>query len=254
MATNTHLFHGSRLKIQWANQHIDYLESVFASYLQTDFCKLRIDTDPRDGNQALALASIKHLPVNVPLSLGDIVHNLRSSLDYVTSQLIGTDNDRISFPMTKERDKLAESGAMRKVREFSPDLADFILDKIAAYDTGHPSIWSVGRLNNIDKHKLLVPVINVQSISGIDAINERNNIRMTDCTFSVSQGGVCRAISLPPPVKITRYGKPTAKITFGKGQPLEGQMIIPALRDMSKITLQTVEAVEAFWLGQKPKG
>jgi hypothetical protein len=246
MAADQKQFSGSRLKIQRANRHISDLATIFNAFLQSDFCQLRVEKDPNGRNEVLKLVSVASLPADVPLIMGDAVHNLRSALDYVTRQLFGADNERVTFPLVKKREDLENSSAMGLVKKVFPDLAKFIIAKIETHDTGHPSIWAAGRLDNIDKHKLLIPIVSVQAIHDISFINEESNIRGTGNSFTVSEGRVLNAISMPPPVKITGYGKPTAQILFAEGQPLEGQPVIPCLVQISQRVSQTVEALEAF--------
>lgn len=54
-----------------------------------------------------------------------------------------------------------------KIKLASPDASDVILNRIKPYKAENPFIWSLNRLSNTDKHRLLIPTINQAYFSGI---------------------------------------------------------------------------------------
>jgi hypothetical protein len=244
-------FVGSRLKVQWANRHIKELNSIVNGLVKADLCRLHIETNPNTGQNVLVVDSTAEFPPTIALTIGDIVHNLRSSLDYVTSYVVGKDNDRITFPMHEKRDCLATTAAYRTIQETLPDLADFILNTIQPYKGGDFKTWEVSRLNNVDKHKLLVPALILQGLSGVCAEDDRNH-RVIGGELLVGPGGQLRAVGLPGKMKITSYGEPIAQVTFPQGGPFQDQAIVPTLAQCAQLTLKAIEALESFCFGNVP--
>jgi hypothetical protein len=242
-------FAGSRLKIKRSQRHIDEVNSMFAAFLNTDFCKLHIEVDPDTGNNTLKLDSIAKLPPEIALAVGDAIHNLRTAMDHVAFHALGDDADWISFPMGKKSDDFIATRQYRGIKEALPDFADLIADVIKPYEGGDYRLWEIGALDNLDKHRLMLPVVSIQALTGINAKDENNNT-FTNLTFAIGEGGVLRAIQTASKMTITSYGKPTANIFFGKGTAAEGKAVIPSLTEFSSFTLKAVEALEAVYFGK----
>jgi hypothetical protein len=92
-------FHHARLKVHWSHRHIQNLNAVVTEHFRRDAPKLRVETASDTGNQAIKLDGTNRFPMDVPLLLGDALHNLRTSLDYVASAIVGHGDHRASFPM-----------------------------------------------------------------------------------------------------------------------------------------------------------
>ncbi len=227
---------------------------MFSEFIKSDFCSLRVDQDPQTGQALIYVASTSSPPPEMALVIGDAVHNLRAALDHVIVQILGKRGDRESFPVAKERDNPGAHSTYRTIKETLPDLAALILQKIEIHDTGNPSIWAVSKIDNFDKHNLLVPVVSIQRVSGFSLKNEGRNIVMENCSATVGDGGRINIAQVPGPIEITNKGQVAAQILFGEGQPLAGQPIIESLVKMAEITAQAVNTLEAFWFGQTPKG
>jgi hypothetical protein len=241
-------FESARLKVQRAYLHIQELERVFATFLQSNFCKISVEQEPETGQQLLKVASIASLPAETPLIIGDAFHNLRTALDHVMAEIL-KGSDGVYFPVGKERQNFEAHSTYRTIKKALPDLAAMLLDDIMPYDTGKPSIWAASRFGNIDKHNLLIATTTVKSLTGVSL--EHQNLCMTNSNFIFDQGGVVRVASMPPgPVKITNHGNAAAQILFNKGRPLEGQPVIESLTKMAQLTLQTIEALELFWFAK----
>jgi hypothetical protein len=168
-------FESARLKVKRACRHIQDLQTVFATFLNSDFCKITIEQEPDTGQQFLKVVSIASLPPETPLIIGDTVHNLRTALDHSIVEILKGRNG-VQFPIGKERHNLESHTTYQAIKKTLPDLANFFLNDIMPYDTGHPSIWAVAKLDNIDKHNLLIAITTVQKLSGVSL--EHQNMRM----------------------------------------------------------------------------
>jgi hypothetical protein len=245
-------FSGARLKVQRANRHVNEVNSLFSEFLTTDFCKLHIQIDPETGQNLLKLDSIATLPSEIALCVGDAIHNLRVAMDHIAFHLLGSDAEWISFPSGKKRDDLIATRQFRAIKEALPDLANFIADVIQPYDGGDHKFWEVGALDNLDKHRLIVPIASIQAITDIRAEDENRNTFDIKAAF-VGEGGVLNMISTGAKMKITSYGKPTANIFFSEGSPAQGKPVIPTLVEYIQLSAKAIEALEAFHFGKMPE-
>jgi hypothetical protein len=101
-------FHQARLKHVWANHHVNQLHALWQGFLESDFCQLSVEPDP-EGGECIRVASLKTLPAELVLRLGDAVHNLRCALDYTISEILGWKDTRVTFPMHETREELIAS-------------------------------------------------------------------------------------------------------------------------------------------------
>lgn len=244
-------FAESRLKINRAYRHIQEIESIFQGFLQTDFCQIGVEEDINAGGYVLKIKSVSSIPPGISLCIGDAVHNLRSSFDYVTTRIIGINDNRITFPVATKREDLVSARSFRTVQEAAPEFAIHILDGIKPYQGGDFLIWELTQLDNFDKHKLLVPTLSIHRISGICAEDENNN-RLIDGTATVSAGGHINLIGTESRMKITSHGKPAAAILFPKGALFENQPVVPTLMQLLHFAAKAIESLEAFCFGNVP--
>jgi hypothetical protein len=155
-------FEGSHLKIKRANQHIDDLETIFSQFLRTDFYALGAKAKPQIGYVAYYVTRVDPLPEDVPLILGDAVHNLRTALDHFMWELVGTlcpsaASRHTEFPITKTSQQYNSAFGKREITEMREDIAEF-LREIQPYRTTDDTLWDLHQLDIDDKHKLIIPV------------------------------------------------------------------------------------------------
>ncbi len=102
---------------------------------------------------------------------GDIVHNLRSALDHLAWQLVLLDNGRptedTSFPL---HESATNSNGNPRVLTIAPGIRDTAImsaveamqpytEALYGHDPRTDSLSIIRRLNNIDKHRLLLTVV-----------------------------------------------------------------------------------------------
>lgn len=127
-----------------------------------------------------------------------------------------------------------------------PDLAAHILATMQIHDTGGPCLWAICKLDNDDKHNLLIPVVTVLELVGFSHTNDQgfvmeNNRAIVDGTRRVRLWRPVKG-----PIRITNKGHAAALITLGPGHPLQGRPVIESLIAMAELTTQAVDALEAF--------
>lgn len=238
------IYSGPMLKIKRAYCHIHELESRVQDYIKTDFYSISINEDPKTGNQSLKFAVPEPVPEYFSLCIGDAIHNLRSALDILICSIVrcaGGDITKCEFPFSYDKEKLIkimEKGEINKVR---PDLIPFILDTIKPYKIGNLDIWNLNLLDNIDKHRLIIPVISVTQLSGISAKDDNDNI-LTDLTASINNIGTINIINTTAKLHIISYGQRDITLIFDKGLPFESEPVIPKLHILADKTTSIIDS------------
>jgi hypothetical protein len=247
------IFDGALRKIERADQHIANLSGVLNAFLQTDFHEFSGKTDSTTGRHFLECIC-EPTPAEVPLILGDALHNLRTSLDFVATAITRAANEPISyskFPFRKTREELvaAINGGLRRVAPAS--VISVIIDEIKPYRGGNDALYALHDMDVMDKHLLIVPTVSVATITGVTL--SFGALKMYDCLVGIEAGGKFRmAAGLPggdcPQLNVENKGKPSCSVVFlDRSMPFHMQPVIPVLHQLSQLASDAVRAmVDAY--------
>lgn len=249
--THQALFSGSSRKIERANQHIQELNSSLTTFLKTDFYSLHVNSN--DAGQDVLTLDSKPLPCDIPLVIGDAIHNLRAALDLMACEIVmkagGTCTRYTNFPVRETRQELVGALNGGEIKVAGQDICDLILDVIKPYKGGNEPLWSLHQLDIIDKHRLLIPIVSVTQLSGVCAHTE-NNVRFENIGLLVGEGGRLNVIATSAKLHITNYGQPTFGVFFRQGEPFENQPLVPTLHQLAQIVTGVVQAIEKAYLAR----
>lgn len=150
-------------KIERAESHILDLQRGVHSFLESHPYRVGIKRNPQTLQLIYYLVDVRPTPEVFSLMAGDAIQNLMSALDHLAYQLICTDTGdrppspgRIYFPIADTRDKY-ESTKRGKIQGASAETIGAI-DALKPYKGGNDLLWMLQRLNNVDKHRLLITV------------------------------------------------------------------------------------------------
>lgn len=225
-----------RVKIERARKH---LRDLAADLLDAKNVKVPVVIgEPGGFRQGVPenLKVLPRLPFDVIATAGDIVHNLRSSLDHLAHQLVivGSGKEpsrRIEFPIAKDFDTY-ESEKTRKVEGMRP-IAIKAIDNVKPYKGGNEPLWRIHELDNIDKHRTLFSVAHDYLFFG--EWFEGDYWFKTDAPNFT---GVFDAqVEMDVQLEIDK--------AVGQSQPVKGNSLLPSLHEM-------VDRVEELVLYFKP--
>lgn len=153
---------GVRAKIERANKHVCDLKDVLRAFRCSYPYRMCSERDAKTGEQIHRVSSMEPIPVVIPLIVGDAIHCLRSSLDHLACQLVqvGTGNTSTSvyFPIVQNSTEY-EKAIQGKVTGAREDAKEAIR-LVQAYKGGKGhQLWVLNRLDNTDKHRLLLTVV-----------------------------------------------------------------------------------------------
>lgn len=155
------------LKVERAKQHIMDLKERVCIYRESK--PYGIGTKPHEiaeiKHTTLYIASIRPIPNDFPLIIGDAVHNLRSSLDHLAWQLVsaggGAPDKHTYFPICygpQGSQQYASAIGSGEIKMMRPG-AEKLIGAIQPYKTGDDTLWRINELDRIDKHRLVLTVI-----------------------------------------------------------------------------------------------
>jgi hypothetical protein len=149
-------------KINHAKQLKTELQKELDSFFVVHPYKFDTKLDPQSKRLIYFVTKADKVPEEISLITGDIIQNLRSSLDHLAYKLFivgtgnGTEGSHIYFPIADDLDQY-ERGKVRKTEGLDQRAKDLI-DAVKPYREGNEILWKIHKLNNIDKHRLLVTV------------------------------------------------------------------------------------------------
>lgn len=151
-----------RVKIGRASRHITELKSEVESFLGTRPYEVATKRNSQTHQLIYYLASVADVPSNISATAGDALQCLRTALDYLAYQLVlvgtGTSGpfDHVYFPIA---DSAAIYDATKGARTKGMRAAAVgAIDATHPYKGGNDVLWHIHKLNNVDKHRLLITV------------------------------------------------------------------------------------------------
>jgi hypothetical protein len=246
------MFESSRLKIKRANQHVLDFQGVLNIFLKTNFYTFGIEHKADTGQDILQFKMTREAPEDLPLILGDAIHNLRAALDLAYVELItrvGKEPSKwTTLRVYENRQKLVDT-LSQGILQGAPDVVAMLADTIKAYEGGDSLLTALDCLDISDKHVLLVPVFTAVALVGFDAevtMPGGGGMSMNNCTVNVGQGGVLNmaAFGAGATFKLKGQGKPAIAVLFGKDTALEAKPVIPTLTQFSQLVGNTIQTFE----------
>ena len=243
------IFYDPMLRVQRAKHHINDLVYAINSFVETDFYKVGIQFDSKVRSYFFGIEITDTLPNDLPTIIGDAVYNIRSSLDILICDVARANGKEISdlyFPFERDRKNFICSAKYRLIQKTLPNVARLLLDTVKPYKTGNFRLWGINKLSNIDKHQLLMPVIESYIIPFKYTENGKeistgkwevgpmgSRMHLTDTTITEIKN-----------FNYERNGKPIIKIVFDKGTPFESKPVIETLDEMIELVSGIINLFE----------
>lgn len=222
-------FTDAKLKVKRAKYHLESFNFCMSDWVKNDPSFISIKKDIDAGCNVLKFDITKSVPEDIALIAGDIVHNLRSALDYIAVEIVRKSGKGISdvhFPFHETFDGLITMLGDGKLCRASPEAAAIIIEEIKPYPDGNRFIWSLNRLSNTDKHRLLVPTllrVNFPEVS----IKDSSKVEPVIANFIIESNDAIESAIIGSDslnLEINSYGTPSYDIFFDerhvKGVPM----------------------------------
>jgi hypothetical protein len=246
--TQRPLFISPWLKVERAHRHIHEFHSVLKGFLQTDFYRAGVERDAKTGRYVFKCSMVNRLPADLPLSMGDAVHNMRSALDHLAMAIIRRANVSAKkdayFPFDETRDGLVARLDNGPIKKACPGIEEIILDEIQPYRAGKTPLWEMNRLDNIDKHNLLIPAVYATQLM-VERLKVQNGV-MRHCLLRLEPGGVINLFGSNQEFEVEGEIHPSFDVIFPKAAPFEEQPVLPTLIQVVESVSEAIHIVEDF--------
>lgn len=168
---------GVLVRIERAKQHLADFDARTRPLLAACRDAVVREYDEQRSEYVLRIGQIPAIPPDLSAVLGDAIHNLRVSLDYLMWQLViaggGTPSDRTTFPILEVSPTPSRHGHIYvNVNPGLPKAMQQTLDEIQPYKLVHPANHQLAvlhRLDIVDKHhELLFTFVDANRIGWFD--------------------------------------------------------------------------------------
>lgn len=240
-----------RVKVERAKHYLRDLEVARDGFIIGNAYRIERETDPQTGYNIYRVFDIQTPPAEIGLIAGDVIHNLRSSLDHLAYQLVyvngAAHTKQTAFPIW---DGAAEYKAQRarRVKGMAQGAIDAI-DATEPYQNGKGAgLWVLHHLDIADKHHaLLTPLINVTEASfTIPGYWERDYRGVGGVSFPnfgkpLKEGDIVATRE----AKMDNGMNITLDVAFTEPEVIEGRPVIKTLQRL-------IDLVDDCILGFKP--
>ncbi len=250
----------SKFKIEWAKHHINSVKAIVDRIAADNTSVIRIENNFKPGQAAIAIGPKQHIPAELPLHVGDAVHALNSVWDFLWSGLARSINPTLASKVTAPRhetrqnlqaDILNPKGRDAAIHEAFPQAKAFVLDAVKPYSPadGGSATWQIGRLDNTNKHRLLIMIPYVIAfdqdlvLAGADG-----GTVVLGKGSAIETQGHSLTIGLTPPVKIDNNPKATVTVVFRERDFSSPKPVVETLANFVEATTELIKAFEESFL------
>jgi len=258
---------GVSAKIKRAEENINQLNAEIESFLRDNQTPYTVvgQLQPNATEYIFTVRGELNVPVRFSVLAGEVVHQLRSSLDHLAHSLVvqhirSEPAWNTAFPIginKKEYKKACERRLKQSVSSTAADLILSVQPYIVSKVPEESTLWTLHQMNNRDKHRLLLV-----SAGGIGLVHEvtidthapppigsQYSGPVIDSIFPqeepspVTKDGIelMRIILGEPYPGFQAYGKTTAQIIVEvPNKPGTYRPLIPLLTQMLKLTRRIV--------------
>jgi hypothetical protein len=246
-------FGAARLKIERAGQHIAELRIAISGFLASKPVEIIVeapDTFKLTQSHVWTARVRNTVPLAMSSILGDAVHNLRTALDLLASDLAklnGKNPAGVHFPFAGDVLGLDDQIRRKNFTRAGPQAVK-LLRSLKPYKGGNIALRGLHDLDLQDKHQAVLPTISAVSLPGFALILGTKHNLVPEWKTTVTHDG--QMILIMPAIDNLAVGtemKAHLSLVFGEGGPFAEAEIIPTLETLRENVVSTVEAFEALF-------
>jgi hypothetical protein len=254
-----------RPKIDRANKHICDLDVALGAFFDSRPYSAEFKDDLNAGQRIYYISTLQDVPAEIICIVADVLQNLRSALDHLAYQLVlaahGTPDTNTAFPVFDDPAKY-KAESTRKVKGMRQQAVDAI-EAVKPYKGGNDLLWRLHRLNNIDKHRLLLAVASHQ-VAHTMTPSERKMAEDLYARVGKPLPNMMPLISIDaakfaplkagdellriPIAELEPYTHFHLDVAFNEPEIVEGELVLQTLRNMANMVDSLVTSFVQFLL------
>lgn len=253
-ASLAYAFQMAEWRLERANNHIGHLKQIIEWIVHPEHYATILEKDGSSGYYLVKIGpKAGALPHHLPVVMGEIVHNLSITLDYLWSgfsRQISPSDTRAHFPRHETRANLADMLSKSPIIKAIPNMEPFISDCIKPYKDGNPNplVWTIGKLDNIDKHRLLLSSMVIAKLGKFVATSEDGSV--IDLSYgTINSEGPSLTLGFTAPCKLNDDTELTADVAFNEPSLIPpGKPVLEIMGNLSQATAEVIAAFKTTFL------
>jgi hypothetical protein len=221
--------------------------------------RLVIWYEPIEGDsEGMRLTYSERAPQEIPMIVGDAIHNLRAALDIMIcdiARIREKSSDKLKFPFASNSEIYERIVRKGEIRRLGKDVGEALL-LLKAYKGGNLLLRGMHDLDIADKHEMIIPVISTSwgkgyiqmAMEEFSRNNPKSNVRFASIQDSVTLNSLdVEGTILPREVVERNYAKPyrsgrPATALIADGLPFARQHVLPTVKSLAQMTLEIVDS------------
>lgn len=237
-------------KLKWARHRAGELNWIMKTFDSTNPVELK----QTDGQFFFELT--KSYPPEIPLVLGDAIHNLRSSLDLLASDLArlnGKSTKGVYFPFAANATELEGQIKGKNFNRASQE-AVALLRKIGPHHEGNKRLRGLHDLDIMDKHQLILPVFQVFQVHHFDMKGPEGHLHADFINVPGTEGPGDGLTITAHPADVAKYESLTCLVGFADDVPeaFRGAAVFQVLEDLAQLVGSVIESFRALYVRPEP--
>jgi hypothetical protein len=249
-------FAASRLKIARAKRHIGEFRDAAQQFLLSAPARIVAEQLPeweKLDSIVWTVRDARPIPIELSAILGDAIHNLRTALDLMATDLVrlnGKSTKKVYFPFAFNARELDAQIKAKNMDRAAPDALK-LLRSLKPYAGGNAALRGLHDLDITDKHQALIPAVAATSLPPLTLIigTHANPIASWDTTIT-HDGQMVLIMPAPGNISLGEVLPAAFRLVFATGNPFAGEEIVPTLPRLYEHVLSTVEAFSTLYIGR----
>ncbi len=156
------------------------------------------------------------------------------------------DGDRCQFPFADNEEKLIKQTIYMQILAASNEAGKLLIEKIKPYEATNYKLWALNKLNNIDKHRLLITVAQgtAAGLEGKFSDGKPFGVMFQNIRDVLGQENTVKTDKTV--AQITTFNKPIPQIFFGNNGFFNDYPITQVFEEVKSEILATIELFEVL--------
>lgn len=252
------VFFTPRLKLERALKHVEELRKI--SYpLSRELYEVKVvkrfnPDKPFANDWGLIYRPLKPISETFGLIIGDAICNFRAALDHLASGLVREVYPEQSpyFPMSTSRHGLESHKDLSKLESVLPGSSELLLQQIRPEQSSEEIYWGFHKLDNDNKHNIILPTVSVVTIDNINARIGKSELQNIGFGGDATQQ-LNMISSEGNRIKIGYFYSVNIKLTFPAESIFPDMNVVETLVNIGKIVEETVDSIENLYREKEQK-
>jgi hypothetical protein len=245
-------FEAAKLKVSRAHSHIEDLRASITMFFAKNPFAIIVEQPQAWAklDKYVWTARIRHaVPKTLATTIGDAVHNLRTALDLLASDLVrlnGHNPHNVFFPFANSAAELEKAIKDKNMHRAGSDAVS-LLRTMKPYTNGNTALRGLHALDIQDKHQALIPAISTAQMPPCTLISGGKECAIPSWKSAIPRDGYW-LVAMPAVANMVLGSEIPANfaLVFDEDTVFAGDEIIKKLESLGQLVTSIIESFAAI--------